>query len=68
MSQLSTSTPIDTVPTFTGPANGLAHRHWHRFEGSFNVSNVFKGAPRPELDAAWDRFTNGSTFSPHMIY
>ncbi|KAI1857177.1 uncharacterized protein JN550_013414 [Neoarthrinium moseri] len=39
------------------PSRKLARRHWHRYEGSINITNIFKGAPRAEIDAAWDRFT-----------
>jgi hypothetical protein len=48
----------------SGPANSLTHvapileaveYETVRFDGAFAHKNVYKGDPRPELDAAWDR-------------
>ncbi|KAL9115741.1 MAG: hypothetical protein Q9227_000109 [Pyrenula ochraceoflavens] len=39
--------------------------HYHRFDGSFEAPNMYKGKPSPSIDAAWDDITyaNGGVIS-----
>jgi hypothetical protein len=55
---------LDIFLLLSGPANSLTHvapileaveYETVRFDGAFAHKNVYKGDPRPELDAAWDR-------------
>lgn len=41
----------------------IARYHSEQLQGDFEHRSVFKGEPRPELDDAWNRITNGGVFS-----
>ena len=42
------------------PAEPAIEYQDRRFQGAFLDENPFKGAPQPELDAAWDSLLNGT--------
>lgn len=40
--------------------------HYHRFDGSFETPNMYKGKPSPSIDAAWDDITYATGLSPML--
>lgn len=49
-----------TIPTrqfYPAPAQEAIDYHTVKFNGTFDVGSIYRGAPSPELDAAWNRLT-----------
>lgn len=67
----SSCTVLECVKMTSSYSPLLEHVEYHdyQFQGDLSDTNVFKGHPRPELDAAWDRVVKGLCLnSPHVPY
>lgn len=45
--------PVTNVSPVLAPANEAVELQAVRFDGVLNSTNIYKGAPNPELDSAW---------------
>lgn len=52
-----------SIPLERNPLDIIARQDHKKLEGDFDHQTVFKGRPRPDLDEAWDKISNGQVIS-----